>query len=224
MEALLVYSNFAFWFPAFRSLAYGHITRFVIFFIVPLTSGGYHACRSSANGDGCLFGLPYPVTHASDFVVAQLAIPLSALYLIHWKRYAWLERIFILGFLLAMIFAVIQGGDTMLAQAAIASISILIVVAYWIGYAVASCIDTGQSAFPKYEWGALLCGIALTGQAIALFWLQNKRPSSEYWVIHSAWHIQAAFGQWYILATKAPAKDGFYRALDADMNKIVIES
>lgn len=210
----LVYSNLVFLLPAIRAASRGLMTRFVFNALVPFTSGGYHACRT---GTTCIFGLPYPVFHATDFVVAQMAIPLSALYLVHWGAYAWLERIFILGFLTGMILAVVQGASSFLAQGIIAGISIGIVLVYWAGYAITSYWDKGRPAFPRYDWGALLAGISYTGIAIGLFQLQNRLPMEWYWIIHSAWHIMAALGQWFILAVKEPDKDAFYRALDAQI-------
>lgn len=187
MSGLLVYSNLIFLLPAGRALARGLITRFVFNALVPFTSGGYHQCRSS--GDPCWLNLPYIVFRDADFSIAQMMIPLSALYLIHWKEYAWLERIFILAFLAGIIFAVIQSGDELATIAAIiASISVAIVVVYWIAYALTSYWATGRSAFPRYDWGALVAGLAFTGIGIALFQVQNVLPMSWYWYVHSAWY------------------------------------
>ena len=215
MSALLVYSNLAFLLPAFRALARGLFTRFMFDVVVPFTSGGYHACRTS--GTRCIFGISYPTFHAADFVVAQMAIPLTALYFIYWKSYAWLQHILILTFLLVMIFMVVQGGDTFTAQALITAVSVGIVVIYWIGYALTSYWDTGKSAFPRYDWGALVAGIVFMGIAIGLFQMQNRVSTRYYWDIHSAWHFCAAIGQWYMWAIKPPDKHAFYRVLDAKM-------
>lgn len=215
-SAFLVYSNLAFFLPAIRAAARGLMTRFFFNALVPFTSGTYHECRA---GGTCVFGLPFPALKGADFVVAQMAIPLTALYLIHWKNYAWMERIFILSFLTGLIFSVVQGNSLTFTAGVVAVVAFAIVVIYWIGYALASYWDTGKSAFPRYDWGALVAGLSFTGVAIGLFQLQNELASSWYSPVHGDWHIMAALGQWFILAVKLPDKRAFYRALDARISE-----
>jgi hypothetical protein len=178
-----------------------------------------------------------------DYIFAILMFPLTTLYFVHWgDTWAPLERLLIIVFALIISVLVISEQDksSMVGQAIIAAASLAIPIIYWIGYAANAamqyprpplkcCCQKGYESlpggryFPKYEWGALLAGVSLTSIAIYLFTVQGTLVYSWTWVLHSMWHILAAFGQYYIIQIKAPAPLAAYRVLDADINKITPE-
>jgi hypothetical protein len=170
-----------------------------------------------------------------DYITAILILPLTALYFVHWGDvWAPLERALIIVFVVLISAIVVQqdGSDSLVGTGLIAGAAILIPILYWIGYAVNGamqyprkkcCSPSGGIYFPKYEWGALLAGVAFTAIAVYLFLVQGTLVYSWTWVIHSMWHILAAFGQYYIAKIKAPVSRAAYRVLDADINKVTPE-
>lgn len=220
-----------------EAYTYGHYTYALIYFLILFTSGSFHACDQ---GYTCLFS--FQTQKDLDYIFAGLILPLTALYLIHWERsYMWapLQRWFIILFALLISLLVVKGwGSELSGQAVIAGVSLAVVVGYWIGYAVnAVCIEypappalhwcwspdydaagVAGRYFPKYEWGALLAGTALTSIGVYLFISQGTFLYTWGWVTHSMWHILAAFGQYFIIQCKAPVDFAQFRVLDAKMD------
>jgi len=219
---LAILSNLAFFAPATLAIILGHYTMAAVYICIPFTSGSYHACDSF--GTGCLFGFSF---HRSlDFFFAQLIIPMAALYLIYWGRWAPVKRFLLVGFALALILLQYQAepisfteDNDLVVQAIVTGIAVLIVVIYWIAYAVTGCYQAGKPvfAFPHYEWRYMLLFVSLTALSIVMFVLQNYNyPDYQY--LHSLWHCLAAFGQFYLLFVMPGSRD-LAVPLDAKINK-----
>ena len=226
-----IVSNFFFLIAAFNYFLYRSYFRSFIYVLIPFTSGSFHACDE---GYMCIF--PFIVHKNLDYIFAILIISLTALYFVHWDdTWAPLETLLIVVFaLLISIFVVLEDAGTSLLGAGIVVIaSLLVPVIYWIGYAIHTSLDypspkfcslnSGGKYFPKYEWGAVLAGVVLTAMAIFLFVSQSRFAYSWSWVLHSQWHILAAFGQYYICEIKAPRPFATYRVLESQLHKITPE-
>lgn len=230
-----ILSNFFFLVPAVQAFRYGRITRAIIYALIPFTSGSFHACDE---GYSCVF--PFVMHKNLDYIFAILIIPLTALYFVHWGD-VWqpLERLLIIIFILliAVIVNVQQDSESLIGLGIILLSAVLVPVIYWIGYAVNAAMQWprppllccchknyngahGARYFPKYEWGALLAGVSLTSIGVYLFMVQGTLIYTWSYVLHSMWHIMAAFGQYYIIQIKAPVPMASYRVLDTDISKI----
>lgn len=222
-------SNFFFLVPCVRAFQYGHFTRCIIYLLIPFTSGSFHACDE---GFACVF--PFVVHRNLDYIFAIFIIPLTALYFVHWgDTWAPLERFLIVTFALLIGLLVSLGGTadsaTTIGLGLVLFAAVAVPIIYWISYAANAYMQwprpkykccQGTDYFPPYEWGAMLAGVSLTAIGIYLFLVQGTLVYQWSWVLHSMWHIMAAFGQDYILQIKAPEPHAVYRVLDADLNKI----
>jgi Protein of unknown function (DUF3522) len=199
-----------------RAIYYGRYTRGAIYAAIPFTSGSYHACDAYASA--CLFGFGFH--HQLDFFFAELIIPLSALYLIHWGDWAPVERFLIVAFGLALaILQYLLPTSDFVVQGAVVATALAIVTTYWIGYAAVACMQEKRcvAAFPAYNWPQLLAFVALATLSIVMFSVQNYVFLWYDW-IHSLWHCLAAFGQFFLLDAKPPTTNRS-SPLDAKIQK-----
>lgn len=154
----------------------------------------------------------------------MLFMPMTGLIIIKWSQ-VWrpLKDVLLLLFAVLLAFCIYWGGGTYSGMVLFAGISLLLPIVYWAGYMASACIDypsysihaPGGRYFPKYEWGNLLAGVGLTANGVVLFIIQTTLAQEWWWIIHSLWHCAAAFGQWYILACKAPPPIASYHLLGA---------
>jgi hypothetical protein len=225
---LLIITNLLFLFPAFR--AYGRaLYLFGTFYaLVPFTSGSFHACDEFQS---CLFSFTFQKN--LDYFFAMLFLPMAGLIIIKWNQ-MWkpLQDVLLLLFALLLAFVLYWGGGSYGAMILFAGIALLLPIVYWAGYMASACIDypeysvravcccapeieraPGGRYFPKYHWGNLFAGVALTANGVVLFIMQTTLAQEWWWIIHSLWHCAAAFGQWYLLGCKAPPPIASYHLL-----------
>lgn len=203
--ALTIISNVAFVYPASVAAERGRWTRFMVYLMIWLWSSLYHACNSFSGG--CL--LPAPLHRTMDFFFAQFIIIMKVLYLIDFgEENAKWERILLIasGCLLFVVqYAV---GDSLYIQMGICCVCLLVLVGYWIWYAVRF-----QSGLPPYDWSMLGLGVGFTCVACGLFATQSQYHGL-YWAIHSCWHVNAAIGQALLLQARSPSKNYHLKSLD----------
>lgn len=219
-------------FPAFRAFSYAEYEYGVIYALIPFTSGSFHTCDEY---QVCLFQFTYQ--RDLDYFFAMFMLPMTGLYIVHW-RHIWrpLRNVLLMLFALLLAFTLYWGGGTIGGMVLFAAIAVGIPVVYWCGYAASACIDypndyslrrvcccestederiPGGRYFPKYEWGNLFAGVALTALGVIMFIMQTTFTYEWWWATHSLWHCVEAFGQWYILACKAPPPIASYKILGA---------
>jgi Protein of unknown function (DUF3522) len=220
----LVASNLAFILSFIQAFLYRRWTRGILYLLMMTVSGLYHLCGSY---DVCVFS--YQVHHGLDFFFAELLIPVSAIYLVYFSpRWAWVERYLIFLLFAPAIFVLqIAFSGELLVQAAVAGVALAILIVYWIYFALKAkwaWQSNGKRpypflghangkrektwklyGFPPYRWNNLVLAVAFTAVSISFFSVQNMWHQG-YWAIHSIWHINAAIGQVYLLASRPPAK------------------
>jgi hypothetical protein len=199
----VVISNVFFFIPSFLAFSLCEYFYFVIYFIIPFTSGSFHAC---SEGFGCLF--PFDVHVKLDYITATLIAPMTMIYIVRWEQ-IWkpMQDILILLFLLIIsLMVVLSTSDNAYAwQALVIGASILIPITYWIGYAIyMKCIIFPKATrfFPEYQWYYLSVGMTLTVVALILYLSQGTFWYPYTADIHGFWHILAAYGQTFILLCK----------------------
>lgn len=226
----VIITNLFFLFPAVRAFGRAEYIYGVIYALIPFTSGSFHTCDEFQN---CAF--PFTYQRDLDYFFALLMLPMTGLYIVHWGH-VWkpLKDILLLLFAILLAFCIYWGGGTSLGGMVLfAVISVAIPVVYWAGYMTNACMDhpneynfsivcccaeeskrvPGGRYFPKYEWGNLFAGVALTAMGVILFITQVTLVQSYWWAIHSLWHCVEAFGQWYILGCKAPPPIAAYHII-----------
>lgn len=189
-----IISNLAFVAPGIRAILYGRVGRAFIYFLVLFSSGSYHLCKSFSGT--CLF--QYQSHKQFDFVIAQVNIPIGALYFIYFPLYlAWLEWWTLLISLLLTTLVVTCFSTTFYIQSIVSAAFILVIFIYWV---IFYCI---HGRLPKYNWRELLLGVSTTIVGLSMFHLQNVWPAG-YWALHSLWHILVAFGQFFLIGIRKP--------------------
>lgn len=210
-DVLLIISNAAFFAPAIKAHFLHRNTRAVIYTFMVFASSFYHACNSYLGL--CLF--PPNVQRKVDFFFAQWLIPLTALYVIKFSpEWYFLERWLIFLFGLAIFVVEVFYSEPFALQLIIAGISLLLIVGYWICFAIAKADAGEKPRIPTYDWGYFAMGIALTALACVLFTVQNSWHLG-YPYVHSIWHITASQGQYFILCIRDGADA--YANLDKDI-------
>ena len=199
-----------FFVPAFVAYTYGVIIFALIYFIIPFTSGSFHACEE---GFGCLF--PFVVHINLDYITATLIVPMTCVYFVHWK-YLWapMQDILVLLYLLVIGLMVVNATEETVFtwQAFIFLSAISIVVVYWIGYFLYAVYIAVRPTryFPRYEWRFLFFGVSFTAIGLSLFITQGRFAYIYVGNLHGMWHILAAAGQALIIKAKAPQPISFY--------------
>jgi hypothetical protein len=190
--------------PSFIAYTLCEYIYFVIYLIIPFTSGSFHAC---AEGYACLF--PFDVHVKLDYILATLIVPMSMIYIVKWEEFwAPLKEILILFFLLVISLMVVltKSDDAYAWQGLIIGASLLIPITYWIGYAIYMkwiAYPKATRYFPEYQWFYLAVGISLTVIALIMFISQGTFAYQYTADIHGFWHILAAYGQAFILLCKS---------------------
>ena len=189
-DVLTIISNAAFFLPASKAAQQRHWTMTCVYLLIIVCSSIYHTCNSF---HGMCLGLPPHVPRFMDFFFAQLVIPLTALYVIELPDVLyWVKRVAIVTFGFA-IFLLLQYFETSLTvQIALAGISFALIFVYWAVYA------SIYKKLPDYRWDYFCLAIGLTALSSSLFVVQLIMPRF-YWAIHSVWHVNAAFGQYFLL-------------------------
>ena len=199
VDVLLILSNLAFIIPSIKAAQLNHFTYATLYVLMMLASGFYHACKSFSSL--CIFDAE--TLRRCDFFFAQLLIFASALYLIEFSLYyQWIARVLLIGvfpvtlFVLQMVF-----DGELLVQLVVAAVAASIVFIYWWWYK-----HTKQrgGSLPPYDWVMFTMAIALVTLSVSLFSTQSLWPLG-YAYIHSAWHINAALGQYFLLMTRKAA-------------------
>lgn len=201
---VVVLSNLIFWLPSWKAWRLNRFTRAILYFIMSLASAFHHLCLG---GVWCIFGSA-TFARKADFLFAQFLIPVTTLYLIKFtRRWAYIERWLIWSFLVALILVEYQFDEPFWMQLIIVGISLVMLLAYWIGY---MCIHA-QGKFPTYDWYNLSLGFAFSALACVLFSTVSVWPGGYNW-IHAIWHILGGFGQYFILCARDAAPK--YAVLD----------
>lgn len=204
-DVLTIISNVAFLLPACEAAYKGKWTRFSIYILIVVASSMYHTCNSYPGS--C--ALPSETLRHLDFFFAQLLIPLTALYVIHFSaRWAFLERIFIVAFAFGIFLVQMLIGESIYIQMIVASISFAIIVAYWTGYGIV------YARLPYYNWDWLIMGLGFTAVACSLF-VTQLQYHLLYAYTHSCWHTIAALGQYYLLLSCKTDPTAKFKSLDA---------
>ena len=196
--------------PASVSFSYGVFLYALIYFGIPFTSGTFHACEQ---GFGCLFEF---VVHTNlDYITATLIVPMTTIYLVPWEKiWAPMETILVLLYLLIISLVVVNAteDDIWTWQALILASATMIPVVYWIGYYIyAECIAINpRRHFPRYHWRYLFYGVSLTVMGLLIFTTQGTYAYAYVADLHALWHVFAAFGQTYIIKSRAPRKMTYY--------------
>lgn len=197
-EVLLVISNAAFIIPSIKAATLHRWTRAILYFLMIFASSFYHSCKSAPST--CVF--PAPIARKMDFFFAQTLIIVTALYLIYFPaRYAFIERWAILLGMFALFVTEVFLNEPFSVQIIVAAISLAVVIIYWCFYARFEYLVTGHAKIPPYDWDPLVMGIALTALACTLFATQAGWSDGYPWV-HSIWHVSAALGQFFVLASR----------------------
>jgi len=199
VDVFMVLSNLVFFLPAYEAFRLKRRLRALIYFFMCWASALYHTCLSF---DVCLFDFYYH--HLLDFFFAQFIIIVAGSYLIVFddEYYRFLEYwALAIGAVGIVVLQILFPADLMI-QAGIVGLVFVGIVAYWI-------IRAMQHKSPKYHWNMFTTGLALTAGSITLFIFQNSWYQL-YWLIHSVWHIAAAFGQYYLLKIKEAPPVGYY--------------
>lgn len=200
-DALTIISNAFFLLPASEAVHRRRWTRACIYILTLISSSIYHTCNSF---NGQCAGLPPHVARGMDFFFAQLTIPLSALYVIDFsEELYWLERVLIIAFAFIIFLLEQYFESTLMLQLILSAISFSFIIVYWIWYSQTKASDS--SYFPPYNWDYFALGIGLTAVASSLFVVEMIMPPF-YWAVHSAWHVDAALGQYFLLLIW-PARD-----------------
>jgi hypothetical protein len=190
LNIFTIVSNLWFIFPAIGAAMQDEWTTFMVPILIIINSSMYHACNSFSST--CVFDA---VIHREyDFFFAQLTIPLITLNVIEFKPgYYGLKRVLLIS--AAYIISVLQNtvGESSYVQLGIAGVCILLIIVYWIGYALYKQYTTGKMSLPDYNWDLFAVGIGLTGVACSLYSTEMQAPRL-YWAIHSCWHADAALG------------------------------
>lgn len=193
MDVLTIISNAAFLLPAVESARRQRWTRACIYIFIIISSSIYHTCNSFM---GQCAGIPPHVARGMDFFFAQLVIPLTALYVIDFPmELYWLERVLIFTFSFVIFLLMQYFESTLLLQMILAGISFALIFIYWVWH-----WHTRNQTLPNYKWHYFALGIGLTSLASALFVVEMILPSF-YWAVHSIWHVDAAFGQYFLILT-----------------------
>lgn len=187
-----VISNLAFLAPGIRAIQYGRVGRAFIYFLVIFSSGSYHLCKSYSGA--CLF--EYQSHKQFDFVIAQVNIPVGALYFIYFPlSLAWLEWWTLLISLLLTTLVVTCFSAGFYIQCIISAAFFLVIFIYW---GIFYCL---HGRIPKYKWKEVMLGVAVSIIGLSMFQLQNVWPAG-YWALHSLWHILIAFGQFFLIGIR----------------------
>lgn len=193
----LTLSNLLFILPAFESIWRGRFTRFFVYISIIFFSSSYHMCDSFPLT--CFFS--FEIHIKLDFFFAQLVIPLSALYLINFGYFSFIEKWSIYIYAIAIAVTLLLDMDQRIAQFLISGSAFIILIFYWVIF-----------GFPRYNYINLSLGISMTVLAVCLFFIQDKFVS-YYWASHSLWHVLGALGQFFLL--KAKNKQPVYKNLEA---------
>ena len=190
VDIFTVLSNLVFFLPAYEAFRLRRRFRALIYFFMCWASAFYHMCLAF---DVCLFSFHFH--HYLDFFFAQFLIIVAGSYLITFNdKYRYLEYwVLGIGAVGVALLEVVLPGDLLIQTGIVAFVFIGLVI-YWIAAAI-------TKKLPKYQWDMFLIGISLTAGSITLFVFQNSWYQS-YWLIHSVWHIAAAFGQYYLIRIK----------------------
>jgi hypothetical protein len=219
-----IVSNLAFLFSAVAYFSKNEYLYAFVNFLIPFTSGSFHACDE---GFTCIFSF---MTHKSlDYIFAILIIPLTFMYFVKWEE-VWypLKNILIVtyAFLIALMVVVQQDADSLVGAGIVAASAFLIPVIYWIGYAIEKTMHYPAPKccsglyFPKYEWGAVLAGTALSAIGVYLFISQSRFVYGWTPILHSLWHIMAALGQVYVSQIKATVSPSTYCIIEGKAEHI----
>ncbi len=210
-DVLLIISNIAFFAPAIKAHYLHRNTRAVIYTLMVFASSFYHACNSYTGL--CLF--PPNIQRKVDFFFAQWLIPLTALYVIKFSPdWYFLERWLIFLFAVAIFTVEVFYNEPFVLQLIIAGISLLLIIGYWVCFAICKAQSGEKPRIPKYDWGYFALGIIATAVACTLFTVQNSWHLG-YWMVHSEWHVLAGLGQFFILCIRDGASP--YANLDKDI-------
>lgn len=126
-----------------------------------------------------------------------------------------MERWLIFLFGLAIFVVEVFYSEPFALQLIIAGISLLLIVGYWICFAIAKADAGEKPRIPTYDWGYFAMGIAMTGLACVLFTVQNS-AHLLYPYVHSTWHaLSGVGGQYFILCIRDGADA--YANLDKDI-------
>lgn len=147
-----------------------------------------------------------------DFFFAQWLIVLTALTFIDFPdEWEFVERIIIIGSGFVIFLTEIALEESNYIQIVLAVVSLLMIVIYWIIYAVQ---NDGQ--FPPYDWSMLVMGLGCTALACNLY-VTQLQYHALYWATHSNWHVLAPFGQYFFLLMLPRKPDAEYKALDEEL-------
>jgi hypothetical protein len=195
-DVTLIISNLVFIFPLLKAVWLHRYTRAILFGLMTLASGFYHACKSFSSL--CIFDSE--TLRKCDFFFAQLLILVSALYLIEFPlRLQWVERMFIIGIFPIALFVLQMSFDgELLVQLIVTGVAAIGLFVYWYWY------HRKFGRWPRYNWIMFTMAIAMITLAASLFSTQSLWPKG-YAYIHSVWHINAALGQYFLLATRRKA-------------------
>lgn len=192
---VVIASNVLFLFPAWKANQKHRYTRAILYVLMMVASIIHHLCLIGY----CAFSAN--VCRKLDFFFAQLLIPVTMLYIIKFPpNLAFLERWLIFLFALALFIVEVLFNEPFFIQLGIALISLALVFAYWIGYAV----QRERFTLPCYDWEAFSYGIAFSAVACTLFATQSIWHGG-YPVVHAVWHSCAAMGQYWILCIRDAA-------------------
>jgi len=202
-DIFTVISNIGFLFPAAEAIERQYWIEAIIYLIVTLSSTFYHLCNSWS---GACLGLPPDVLRDQDFFWAQLLIPLIALYAIKpWSEHWYAFKICTISITaVGLFYAQRYWGNSPYVQMAVAAASFGAIFFYWLLYALRQSRKPPKKDgsrrrwLPPYRWEYFSLGLGLSGVAVALFSAEMLNHEL-YWAIHSCWHLDAAFGQFFLL-------------------------
>jgi len=225
LDVFLVVSNLAFIVPMLEA-SRPHQNKWTMVIIYALTatfSSFYHTCNSF---HGVCFGLSPSLWRHLDFFTAQLLIPVTALNLVKFpRRLFMLRRLLIVACALLIFFLLQYFEEGLVIQLALSASSLLFILLYWICYsairwAVYVPVPHGprgsderyysdrrlqdevlvrqQRLLPDYDWYYLTAAIGLTALSVCFFVIESQSAPLK-WAIHSLWHVNAAFAQFFLL-------------------------
>lgn len=199
-DVLTIVSNVAFLFPAAEAFERQYIVEGIVYLFVLVCSTLYHTCNSFS---GACIGLAPDVLRDMDFYMAQLCIPLIALYAIRpWgDLFYWFKTAALMIIAFGLFLCQRYFGNSAIVQMIVAAISFGSIFIYWLLYALRQCRKHGDHVkhyLPRYRWDMFALGIGLSGAACALF-AAEMLNHEFYWAIHACWHVDAALGQYALL-------------------------
>lgn len=193
LDVFTIISNLWFILPLVRAYHRRRYVRMLIYAGILINSSIYHTCNSFRGA--CWINADFH--RKMDFWFAMMVIPASALYIVYFTpEESVLEIVLLFLFGLGTLYTQQLVRDSIYLQIVLTGASFLIIFGYWIWYAAQN-----KWKLPTYRWDNLFWAIGLTALACMLY-VAEMADHTSYWAVHSVWHINAAYAQYFLLGIR----------------------